>query len=168
MRSSARSSRMSPRTSIASCARSATPTSPSISAATVSAASTRRSSSDPSSHVASLRSARAALVLMFLAAHLLWLPRTLEDLDSINFALGVRDFDVARHQPHPPGYPIFIALAKGSTAVLRAVGVGAAAPRGLAIWSAIGGTLALPALFVFLRRLEGRDSVALWTLVLVG
>ena len=31
----------------------------------------------------------------------------------INFALGVRSFDVAHHQPHPPGYPIFIAMGKG-------------------------------------------------------
>ncbi len=118
--------------------------------------------------MARLRSARAALVFAFLAVHLLWLPRTLEDLDSINFALGVREFDVARHQPHPPGYPIFIALAKGSTSVLRAIGVEAAAPRGLAIWSAIGGTLALPALLLFLRRLEGRASLATWTVVIAA
>jgi hypothetical protein len=118
--------------------------------------------------VPSLRSARAALVLLFLAAHLVWLPRTLEDVDSINFALGVRDFDVARHQPHPPGYPVFIALAKGSTTVLRAVGVEAASPRGLAIWSAIGGALALPALLLFLRRLERRETLSLWAVVLVA
>ena len=85
------------------------------------------------------RSAGAALVLAFLAAHLAFLPRTLEDLDSINFALGVRHFDVAEHQPHPPGYPVFIALGKVSTGALRAAGVDAAAPRGLAIWSALGG-----------------------------
>jgi hypothetical protein len=108
------------------------------------------------------RSAAAALVVAFLLAHLVWLPRTLEDLDSVNFALGVRDFDVAKHQPHPPGYPVYIALAKVSTATLRLVGVEAAAPRGLAIWSAIGGALALPALFTFFRRLEGRDAVAGW------
>src|SRR5690349_2118022 len=107
----------------------------------------------------SLRSVRAALVLLFLVAHLVWLPRTLEDLDSVNFALGVRDFDVARHQPHPPGYPVYIALAKLSTATLRTVGVEAPAPRGLAIWSAIGGALSLPALLAFFRRLEGRDTV---------
>jgi hypothetical protein len=112
--------------------------------------------------------ARAALVLAFLAVHLWWLPRTLEDLDSINFALGVRAFDVARHQPHPPGYPIFIALAKVSTAVLRAIGVEAAAPRGLAIWSAIGGALALPALLLFLRRLEGRASLAAWAVFIAA
>jgi hypothetical protein len=47
----------------------------------------------------------AAVAVLYLVAHLLYLPPTLEDIDSINFALGVRDFDVARHQPHPPGYP---------------------------------------------------------------
>jgi hypothetical protein len=106
------------------------------------------------------RSAGAALIVIYLLAHLALLPRTLEDLDSINFALGVRQFDVAKHQPHPPGYPVFIAFAKASTSVLRAVGVGAAAPRGLAIWSAIGGAVAIPSLFVFFRRLEGRDRLA--------
>jgi len=118
--------------------------------------------------VTSLRSARAALVCLFLAAHLVWLPRTLEDLDSVNFALGVREFDVAKHQPHPPGYPVYVALAKASTATLRLIGVEAPAPRGLAIWSAIGGTLALPALFAFFRRLEARDSVAAWMTLAVG
>jgi hypothetical protein len=108
------------------------------------------------------RSAGLALLLIFLAAHLALLPRTLEDLDSINFALGVRHFDVAQHQPHPPGYPVYIAAAKASTATLRFVGFDAAAPRGLAIWSALAGAAALPALFVFFRRLEGRAPLAVW------
>jgi hypothetical protein len=118
--------------------------------------------------VGSLRSARTALVLLFLAAHLVWLPRTLEDLDSVNFALGVRDFDVARHQPHPPGYPVYIALAKGSTGLLRGIGVEAPSSRGLAIWSAIGGALALPAMLLFFRRVEGRASLAFWTVAVVA
>lgn len=115
-----------------------------------------------------LRSARAALVFIYLAAHLVWLPRTLEDIDSVNFALGVRDFDVARHQPHPPGYPVYIALAKVSTATLRTLGIEAAAPRGLAIWSAIGAALALPALLLLFRRLEGRSGLAPWAVVTVA
>jgi hypothetical protein len=57
-----------------------------------------------------LRKAIAALAVVFLAAHLAFLPLSLEDVDSINFALGVADFDVAKHQPHPPGYPVFIGL----------------------------------------------------------
>src|SRR5262249_33217166 len=50
---------------------------------------------------------------LFLALHLPFLPPSLEDLDSINFALGIRDYDVSRHQPHPPGYPLFVLAAKG-------------------------------------------------------
>jgi hypothetical protein len=52
------------------------------------------------------------LALLFLAFHIPFLPASLEDLDSINFALAIRRFDVAAHQPHPPGYPLFVALAK--------------------------------------------------------
>jgi hypothetical protein len=114
------------------------------------------------------RSAGAALIVVYFIAHLALLPRTLEDLDSVNFALGVRQFDVAKHQPHPPGYPVFIALSKASTSLLRAAGVEAVAPRGLAIWSAIGGALALPALFAFFRRLEDRTSLALCATAVVA
>ena len=49
-----------------------------------------------------------ATVLLHLAAG----PGHLDDVDAINFTLGVREFDVARHQPHPPGYPILIAVGK--------------------------------------------------------
>lgn len=48
----------------------------------------------------------------FTTMHLAWLPRHLEDIDSINFALALRDYDIASHQPHPPGYPVFVALAR--------------------------------------------------------
>jgi len=119
--------------------------------------------------VALQRSAGIALVGIFLAAHLAFLPKTLEDLDSVNFALGVRQFDVARHQPHPPGYPVYIALAKASTTVLRVAGIDGASPRGLAIWSALAGAAAIPAVFLLFRRLEGRDTLAWWaTLVLAA
>ena len=42
----------------------------------------------------------------------------LEDEDSVNLALGVEDFDVARYAPHPPGYPVYIVIAKASTAAV--------------------------------------------------
>ena|SRR5450759_5066159 len=77
----------------------------------------------------------AVLVLaaLFLAAHLRFLPASLEDLDSINFALGVRHFDVAHHQPHPPGYPLFILAAKAAHLVIpseaKALAVVSAAAR---------------------------------------
>ena len=58
------------------------------------------------------RAVAAGLALAFLALHLPYTARSLEDIDSINFALGIRDFDVAEHQPHPPGYPVLILIAK--------------------------------------------------------
>ena len=106
------------------------------------------------------------LFLVFLAGHLFYLPTTLDDLDAINFALGVRDFDVSRHQPHPPGYPLFIAAAKLSTATLNQLGVPAADARGLALLSAVSGALLIPALFALFRALDGDVHHAWWATLL--
>jgi hypothetical protein len=100
------------------------------------------------------------LAVVVLAAHLAVLPSTLEDLDSINFAMGVRDFDVAQHQPHPPGYPVYIALGKLATAAFTLAGVGAPDVRGLAIWSALGAALLVPLLFAFVRAIDGDERRA--------
>ena len=110
-----------------------------------------------SSRLIELRKGLTALALLFLAAHLPSLPPTLEDLDSINFAMGVRDFDVAHHQPHPPGYPLFIALGKLATPVFRAAGVSAPEVWGLAVWSAIAGSLLVWLVYLFWRRFDGDD-----------
>ena len=48
----------------------------------------------------------------YLVAQLLFLAPSLEDIDSIDFALGLRDFDPARIQPHPPGSPVYIELGR--------------------------------------------------------
>jgi hypothetical protein len=96
-----------------------------------------------------------ALAVISLAAHLMCLPQTLEDLDSVNFALGVRSFDVAQHQPHPPGYPVFIALGKLGTWVFRATGSPFAAARGLALWSAVAAGVLPLLLFAFFRGIDG-------------
>ena len=114
-----------------------------------------------------IRTRLAALAVVFLVAHLPLLPPTLEDIDSINFALGVRDFDVARHQPHPPGYPIFIAAASITTAVFRAAGVSAPEVRGLAVWSALAGAALIPLLFVFFRSLAN-ERCAWWATLVVA
>ena len=52
------------------------------------------------------------IALLALLVHVAAGPGHLDDVDAINFTLGVRDFDVAKHQPHPPGYPVLIAAAK--------------------------------------------------------
>lgn len=67
-----------------------------------------------------IRRAPVLLALLVGLAHLPFVVSSLEDIDSVNFALGVRDFDVADHRPHPPGYPIYIALGKIGTAIVSA------------------------------------------------
>jgi hypothetical protein len=115
-----------------------------------------------------VRKALLALTLLFLISHAACLPTTFADLDAINFALGVRDFDVAAHQPHPPGYPVFIAAAKASTAALGAAGVPAPEVRGLAILSAISGALLIPLLFWLARALLNDEMAAGWAAVITA
>jgi Protein of unknown function (DUF2723) len=95
----------------------------------------------------------SGLAILFLIAHLLFLPSTLEDIDSLNFALGVHDFDPTKHQPHPPGYPIFIALAKAARAVVPGDS------QALALLGALFGALAVfPLMKIYedLGSLEGQ------------
>ena len=104
------------------------------------------------------------LALLFCAVHLAFLPHTLEDIDSVNFALGVESFDVAKHQPHPPGYPVYIALTKLSTSAIAIMVPGwdrdRRAAAGIAIWSVVFGALALFALTDFWRLLGLAPPVA--------
>jgi hypothetical protein len=96
----------------------------------------------------------AGLALVFALAHVPFLAASLEDIDSVNFALGVRDFDVATHRPHPPGYPVYIALGKAAKAVTN---VASNAPesmveaKALAALSLLAGVLAI----CFLYRVFG-------------
>lgn len=54
----------------------------------------------------------SVMVGLFVLLHSIWFIRVPGDLDAFNFVLGVRDFDVAQHRPHPPGAPVYVAAAK--------------------------------------------------------
>ncbi len=105
----------------------------------------------------------AVLGALFMALHLPFLPPTLEDLDSINFALGIRHFDISQHQPHPPGYPLFIGAAK----LLHAVGLSEV--HALSLLGVIAGGLALLACMRLFAAMddEQADSPFVWLAVLV-
>jgi transmembrane protein TMEM260 (protein O-mannosyltransferase) len=56
--------------------------------------------------VALVAAAAAVVTRVPFAARRLW------DHDSVQFALGVEKYDLAAHHPHPPGYPLYIAVLK--------------------------------------------------------
>ena len=53
----------------------------------------------------------AIVALVCAASRFLALARSLWDWDEALFTLGMRDYDVALHHPHPPGFPAYIAMA---------------------------------------------------------
>jgi hypothetical protein len=111
----------------------------------------------------SARIAAASIAALFLALHLPFLPTSLEDLDSINFALGVRQFDVAHHQPHPPGYPLYIVAAKGVHLLVRSEA------HALSLLGIVAGALAVWALYGLFRDLDDdrTDPAFSWMAVVI-
>jgi hypothetical protein len=97
---------------------------------------------------------------IYLVAHLPFLAPSLEDIDSINFALGLRAFNPALHQPHPPGYPVYMALGHASLAIVERVtsmSRVSAEAWSLAAWSAIGGAACIIAAWFLFAALAERS-----------
>jgi hypothetical protein len=124
-----------------------------------------------SSERSSIPKSILAIAAIYLAAHFVFLAPSLEDIDSINFALGLRAFDVAQHQPHPPGSPVYIALGRAAKAVVQTVAPSLAQTRieslALAMWSPIGGAVALIAAFSIFSFLS-TPTLALWATALLA
>jgi hypothetical protein len=53
-----------------------------------------------------------ALAGLTLATRWPYRLRLLPTWDAVQFALALERYDVVRHQPHPPGYILYVALAR--------------------------------------------------------
>jgi hypothetical protein len=53
-----------------------------------------------------------ALSLVTVLSRLPYRARMLYDWDAVQFALALREFDIAKHQPHPPGYILYVGLGR--------------------------------------------------------
>jgi hypothetical protein len=87
--------------------------------------------------------------LLFLGTFALYFATrspALDEHDSVQFAMGVRDFNMWKDQPHGAGYPLFIFLGWISAKVL-----GADPNISLHFVSAIGGALFIAAWFLIIR-----------------
>jgi len=52
------------------------------------------------------------LALVTLASRWPYRARMLYNWDAVQFALALREFDIAKHQPHPPGYVLYVGLGR--------------------------------------------------------
>lgn len=96
-----------------------------------------------------------AVALVSAATRFLALARSIWDWDESLFSLGMRDYNVVLHHPHPPGFPVYVALAKLARFVT---------PndfRALQSVNIVAAMLVFPAVFLFARQLrfEFRTSV---------
>jgi len=132
----------------------------------------------------------ALLALVALALVLLWhLPRSAEHVfnwDSVNYALGAQHYDLKLHQPHPPGYPLWILalrgltrlgvdanlaqilLAQASVALALLALLDLARPRGRGAQALVGGLLLASPLVALHARIAGTYTAELMASTLVG
>lgn len=113
------------------------------------------------------------LSLVGLALKLPFLSIYLEDWDSVQFALGLHQFSIISHQPHPPGYPLYILLGKFLLLFTHNDTLA------LTLFSAILGSLAIIPLFLLVKKMFDQKTALLssflfiimpisWTLSIVG
>src|SRR5438874_2953750 len=99
-----------------------------------------------------------ALFLFFAAFALYFLTHSpaLDEIDAVQFAMGVRSFDLWHHQPHPPGYPLFIFFGWIASKFF------AMSPEpSLYLVSSLGGALFVAAWFLIIR-LQLTVLLAVW------
>src|SRR5262245_66238360 len=53
-----------------------------------------------------------ALSVVTVLSRMLYRATMLYDWDAVQFALALREFDIAKHQPHPPGYVLYVGLGR--------------------------------------------------------
>ncbi|MEO8032907.1 MAG: hypothetical protein ABI837_00625 [Acidobacteriota bacterium] len=53
------------------------------------------------------------------ATRLMAIAKSVWDWDEVLFSLALNDYDVAAHHPHPPGFPLYVALARMARLFVR-------------------------------------------------
>lgn len=101
------------------------------------------------------------LFVVFLLVRIPTLSRFSVNWDAVNFALGVHQFDLVHHQPHPPGYIGFVAIG-------RLVNTVTGNPHtALTLISLVAGAVLPAAFYLLARRMMPRRG-ALLAAVLLG
>lgn len=100
------------------------------------------------------RNIAIALAVVCALSRFASMARSLWDWDETLLCLGMRAYNVAQHHPHPPGFPVFIGVAKLVRLVLHDDF------RSLQAISLAAGMLLFPAMLMLARELRLRFAVA--------
>lgn len=95
------------------------------------------------------------LLIIACISRILFLAKWMDDWDSIQFALGLHEYSIPKHQPHPPGYPIYILFGRFFNLFLHND------TFSLTLMSAIFGTLAIIPLYLLLKQIFNQKRSAL-------
>lgn len=88
------------------------------------------------------------VALICAATRFLSMARSLWDWDEALFCLGMRSYDVTVHHPHPPGFPVYIALGRIARTVIHSDF------RALQAINLAAAILVFPAIFFLARELR--------------
>jgi hypothetical protein len=94
------------------------------------------------------------LFLLCIVTRFIAIPASLWEFDDILFARALHKYDIAAHSPHPPGYPVFVAMTR---AVYWVTG---SEHRALTTVAFIFASLLAPALFYFYREVLADRRIA--------
>lgn len=104
----------------------------------------------PARHKAALAALGAYVALLAATA-----PAWPDDWDGVGFVESVHDFDMARFHPHPPGYPVYVALLRLAFALARDP------MRACVLVAVLSGALVVS--FVWAAVSRGAGERAAWT-----
>jgi hypothetical protein len=104
----------------------------------------------------------AAATILGAVSRLITLARTPWDWDEFLFMFAVDCFDVSRHHPHPPGFPLFILCAK----VIRKIGFDNF--HSLQTMNVLAAIAIVPVMLLLCRELRMRFTTSLSAAVLLA
>jgi hypothetical protein len=97
----------------------------------------------------------AVLFVFSLVLRVPFVSNALVNWDAVQFALATRSFDIARHQPHPPGYILYIGWGRLLTWITGD------ANTAFVLTSLIAGSLAVAVLYLLGREMLGARTALL-------
>jgi len=85
----------------------------------------------------------------------------LDDWDSVQFALAIKDYSIVLHQPHPPGYPIYVFIGRIMNIFINDP------TKSLIMVSVMFGSLSLVPTYLITEKFFNKETAILSSIILL-